>query len=295
MNQGVLASRIGDQPIAVVDFETTGFTPGVDRVVEVSVVHLAPGEAPQVVFDTLVNPMRRVAGTEIHGITDKDVESAPTFDQIAGRLVASLESCVVAAYNVYFDMKFLQYELSNIGVEYEPPHFCLMYLRTMLGLGKRCKLEEACTAHGVDHVPSHIASDDAMAAARLFSVYLEELSRVGVATYSELAGLRSYKFNNSFCCDPFPSPAQLQLTLFDKIVSRAGFTPPVDPVRRAFSDYWDALKVVLADLEVSDDEIAFLLDERRKGGLRKGQIRVLHARGFFERSISIHERQLARR
>ena len=87
---GIGSKCINDSPIAVVDFETTGLTPGVDRVVEVSVVRLNPGEVPQLVLDSLVNPMRPVAATEIHGITDADVASAPTFKEIAGDLIAAL-------------------------------------------------------------------------------------------------------------------------------------------------------------------------------------------------------------
>jgi DNA polymerase-3 subunit epsilon len=70
MASGIVDSRIQETPIAILDFETTGLTPGYDRVVEVCVMRCVPGQAPRIVLDTLVNPLRAVAATEIHGITD---------------------------------------------------------------------------------------------------------------------------------------------------------------------------------------------------------------------------------
>src|SRR5262245_14174544 len=63
------ALPIADTPVAVLDFETTGLRPGPDRVVEVAVVRIDPGQPPRVVLDTLVNPGRPMACTEIHGIS----------------------------------------------------------------------------------------------------------------------------------------------------------------------------------------------------------------------------------
>ncbi|HEU0067867.1 MAG TPA: 3'-5' exonuclease [Nitrospiraceae bacterium] len=179
MAGGIVGQSIYDTPVAIIDFETTGLTPGVDRVVEVAVVRIDAAGDVRLVLDTLVNPMRRVSATEIHGITDADVANAPRFADIAGELVSSLNGCIVAAYNVYFDIKFLNAELFSVGIDHEPPHFCLMYLRPMLGLGARCKLSVACQSHGVAYTPTHIAAQDALAAGQLLGVYRREASRLG--------------------------------------------------------------------------------------------------------------------
>lgn len=280
MSCGIASQTIAETPIAVIDFETTGLTPGYDRVVEVSVVRIDPGEQPKIVFDTLVNPARPMSATEIHGITDKDVAKAPRFSEIAGEVLDATRGCAIAAYNVYFDIKFLNFELTNSGVSHDPPHFCLMYLRPMLGMGSRCKLDEACRFHGVSYEPSHIAANDAFAASLLFTIYLGEMDRLGVTTFRDLANLKSYKFNDSFLCSPFPSAADFGLSRFDKVVSRAGYLIPNDPIRLAFASYWDALKTVLSDLEITDEELDYVRAERMKGGLKDEQIRVLHARAF---------------
>lgn len=279
---GISGHRISDTPIAIVDLETTGLTPGCDRVVEVSVVRIDPKQPPRVALDTLVNPTRRVAATEIHGITDEDVANAPRFADVAGKLVGVLHDCVIAAYNVYFDIKFLNYELEQAGVKHEPPYFCLMYLRPMLGLGSRCKLEEACRSHGIDYDVQHVAANDALASSKLLDCYFRVMKERGIGTYDNLASLKRYKFVNSFANNPLPPPSSFKLPACDRLCSRSGHVSAtvVDPRRSALGGYWDALKTVVADLEITDDEVEYVLKEKKRLGLKDEQIRAIHAKAF---------------
>lgn len=278
-----IATRpISDTPIAVIDFETTGLTPGLDRVVEVAVVRLEPGSQPQLVFDTLVNPMRSMAATEIHGITDADVADAPRFHDIAGELIAALSDCVIAAYNVYFDIKFLLSEMGQSGVNHIPPHFCLMYMRPMLGLGSRCKLDEACRAHNIDHDAAHVAAQDAEAAGLLLERYLDILKERKIHAFSDLARLRDYKFLKSFENSPFPEPSTFNLSRCTELRSRSAqvLHAQVEPTLNPLASYWDALRIALADLEITSEELDYLTKQRNQLGLRKEEVRVLHARAF---------------
>jgi len=305
--RGVLNQPVDETPVAIVDLETTGLSAGAHRVVEVSVIRIDPGQPPRLVLDTLVNPQRRVTATEIHGITDEDVADAPRFGDIAGHLVRSLYGCVLAAYNVYFDLPFLQYELSRVGLQSVVPHLCLMYLRPMIGLGPRCSLHDACCQHGIEHEHAHTAAADAQASARLWQVYLEALARRGVRTFGELKNLRSYKFVESLHHDPLAPPVGETLTAVNRFKSRSGWQPAGQPSanaepprpatapqerasagfasrQRSRSDtihsYWEALKAVLCDLEVTDDEIAYLAAKQEEWGLSAEEIRALHARAF---------------
>ena len=54
-----------------------------------------------------------------------------------------------------------------------------------------------------------------------------------------------------------------------------------DSDRSAMHAYWDALKTVLCDLRVTDDEVSHLLQTKRELGLKDEQTRVLHARAFI--------------
>ncbi len=279
---GIHARRIADTSFAIIDFETTGLSPGADRVLEISVVRLDPGQQPRLVFDTLVNPQRPVSATEIHGITDADVADAPHFQDIAGDLLDAIAGCVVAAYNVYFDMRFLQFELSLHGVRETPPHICLMYLRPLLGLGKRCRLVEACQCHGVRLDENHMAGADVIASGQLLAHYLEVLRDHRVTTFAELADCGNYKFLASLTNDPFASASAFRLNCSGRRKSRlAAVAQEATPKERnGLRDYWDALKAAVADLQISEDELRTIAEVRERHQLKPEQIRVLHARAF---------------
>ena len=197
MPHSIIDSHVANVPLAVIDFETTGLYPGEDRVVEVAIVRMDPGDQPRVVVDTLVNPDRPMAATQIHGITDDKVADAPMFNDVAPQILEALSGCVVAAYNVYFDIKFLEYELSQVVSLDLPPHLCLMYMRPLLGLGCKCPLMDACNDHGIKLNNAHAASADAMAAAELWPLYMNAMNNLGITTYRDIQNAKKHKFLSS--------------------------------------------------------------------------------------------------
>ncbi len=282
---GITETTIASLPIAIVDVETTGLHPRGDRVIEIGIVRIEPGGPPELVLDTLLNPGGPVSATEIHGITDADVRDAPRFEQVASVVHDALAGCVFASFNVYFDAKFVRAEFERTGVAAFPPHLCLMYLRPLLGIGKRCTLSDACHAHDVVHSNAHFAADDALASARLWLAYLEKMEALAIRTFSDLARRKSYKFTASFK-DPLTIASDPRAT-FRGFKSRRRPLGAAQVVQRPertrqdrLAEYWDALKSVLADLDASDPEIRYL--ERKRDDLRltAGEVRTLHARAF---------------
>lgn len=203
MSRGIRHLEIIQTPVAVLDFETTGLDPSRDRVVEVSVVRVDPGERPKLVLDTLINPRCPVKASHIHGITDRDVRSAPTFRDALGEIKAALAGCVVAAYNASFDMRFLRSESERAGHPGEVPYMCLMQLRPLLGLGARCNLAAACAVHRITIQNAHRASVDAMAAAGLVPVCISAIRNRGLRTFDDLSKLGGHAYLRSFELDPW--------------------------------------------------------------------------------------------
>lgn len=276
------ASQIRDVPIAVIDIETTGLHPGADRVVEVSVVRLEPAGEPAVVLNTLLNPQRPVAATEIHGITDRDVADAPAFSDIAGDLASSLSGAVLTAYNVYFDVRFLADEFARVGWAATMPHLCLMYMRPMLGLGRKCCLSDACRAHGIELLEAHTAAYDALAGARLWEFYTEVMLQKGVKTFGDIASLRAYKFSESLNLPPITLDAARSLRSGGRLKPRhpgVGQTPVPSRVDLVH-EYWDAVTAAVVDLELSDAEIRELADKRERFSLTNEELRAVHGRVF---------------
>lgn len=292
-DQGVLDRVVAETPIAVIDIETTGLTPGADRVVELSVVRREPGKQWQLVFDSLIRPLRPMASTEIHGITFEDVADAPTFKEVHGQILEALSGCVVASHNVHFDMRFLAYELADAGFSVIPPHFCLMHLRPMLGIGNRCSLEDACREHGIDYISAHISSTDVLAASRLFDIYLEEMGKRDVNTFADVGKLKQLQFVQSFVFPPIDSKKIPQSQTGRGLKSRrariaaateqtaAGDGTSPNQSNKELGIYWDNLRAVLSDLVVTNDEIALLEKKQKELHLSPEQVRVLHARIFI--------------
>ncbi len=281
---GISDRLISETPLAIIDVETTGLYPGGDRVVECAVVRVDPGTSPQLVFDSLINPRRHVSATEIHGITDADVMDAPVFEDIAGNVVGALAGCVLAAYNVYFDVKFVQHELAQVQIPGLPPHLCLMYLRPMLGLGNRCSLDDACRIHEIKRSVTHQAAADALSGVCLWQMYSEMFRRRGIKKFGDIANLKSYKFIDSFVAEPFASSMTKALRSSTHLKSRSRIAPAANAAARGrgdvLSEYWDALTGALADLVFTTEEIQYLDEKRRVLGLKEDELRWLHGRAF---------------
>ena len=170
---------------AVLDFETTGFSPKHgDRIIEIGAVYMDPELRIDGGLESLVNPQRDVGPTRVHGITAKDVFDAPTFDQVAPALLKMLDGRVIVGHNVSFDLRFLTAELEREGYEVpdyvaidtmqvartlfrqEPPaSFKLHDLSGHMGFDIESVFEHA----GLEQRPEHSAFGDALVTAFVLS------------------------------------------------------------------------------------------------------------------------------
>lgn len=158
---------------AVVDLETTGFSPTVNDIVEVAVVHV---EGPDLVLDTLVRPHGRLANWSIHGIGHHEARTAPRFSEIAGDLVDALVGRIVVAHHARFDIPFLEQAFAGIGLDLTLPGLCTLELHRKL-FGRPQRLEQACAELEIPFERDrHRAADDAMATALLFRAQLERFA-----------------------------------------------------------------------------------------------------------------------
>ncbi|MGN7250956.1 3'-5' exonuclease, partial [Arthrobacter sp. SAFR-014] len=109
---------VHDGPFAVVDVETTGFSPAQgDRVIEIAVARVDRHGRIEDEYSTLLNPEGRDTGALfIHGISNDAVRNAPFFHEVIGDILARLEGTVVVAHNAVFEERFLTSELQRAGV-----------------------------------------------------------------------------------------------------------------------------------------------------------------------------------
>jgi DNA polymerase-3 subunit epsilon len=191
-----------DLPIALVDVETTGKDASVDRVVEVGIVIARGGEVVER-RNWLVNPGRPIPkeASDVHKITDEQVQDAPAFEVVAQEITAMLAGCIPAAYNAAFDRAFLGNELARAGlslrkdVEWLDP---LVWARELQQGEKSRALGEVAARLGIALENAHRASDDAEAALRVlfvlgkdvrvprtYAALVQEQRRLGLAQADE--------------------------------------------------------------------------------------------------------------
>jgi len=155
---------------AVVDTETTGFSPQADRVIEIGVVALRPDGSLEGVWETLLNPHRDLGAVHVHHIHPEDVLDAPDFADVAGDLADVLRGRCFVGHNVSFDARFIAAEYARAGLPTTlaaADCLCTMRLSGQLLPGPTKTLEACCAKTGVVNHDAHSALGDARATAEL--------------------------------------------------------------------------------------------------------------------------------
>jgi DNA polymerase III epsilon subunit-like protein len=119
-----------DAPFAVVTIATTGFSPANgDRIVEIAIARVDARGVIHDEYSTLVNPGRDVGPVFVHGISNREVRSAPTFADMAGELLDRMDGAVVVMHDGAFVERFLDAEFARAGVQLPlTPALCSAWL-----------------------------------------------------------------------------------------------------------------------------------------------------------------------
>lgn len=157
-------------PFCVIDFETTGVNPVVDRVVQIGVVRFENCE-PVGSVKSLINPGRDIPAevSKIHGILQEHVEDAPHIRDFlyTDDVQKLLTDAQPAAYNAQFDKQFCPPFGSDWTWPWFDPLSMVRYVdRYVAGKGRH-KLEVTCKRYGIELVDAHDAISDATATGNL--------------------------------------------------------------------------------------------------------------------------------
>jgi DNA polymerase-3 subunit epsilon len=107
-----------ERPLAVLDLETTGLNPEVDRICQIAVTIHYPHKDP-IDWSSFINPEIPILNTENHSISDEMVKDAPLFKIVAPALAPNLLKSDLCGYNIKdFDLKFLRVEMQRAGVDW---------------------------------------------------------------------------------------------------------------------------------------------------------------------------------
>jgi len=172
----VLKNLTLQRPIAFIDVETTGLKPNIDRIVELSILKVYP-DGHHEYKSHRVNPEVSIPAeaTEIHGITNIDVESEPPFRGYAKSIRDFLDNCDLSGFNVIkFDLPFLEAEFSRSGIEFSRRNRYFIDSQVIYHQRDPRNLESAFIKYcGREMENAHAAEEDALASAQVLDGQLE--------------------------------------------------------------------------------------------------------------------------
>ena len=162
---------------AIVDIETCGgkFNYPNGRIIDICIV-IHDGLSVVDKFATLINPECRISSffTSISGITNDMVKDAPTFPQVAKKIIEYTEGRTFVAHNVNFDYNFIVGEFKTLGYNFERKKLCTVKMsrKYMPGFASY-SLGKLCNSIGITIHNRHRAEGDAVATAELFDRILK--------------------------------------------------------------------------------------------------------------------------
>ena len=168
---------------AIVDIETTGGQPAQDGITEIA-IFLHDGTRIVDSYATLINPERVIPAfiQRLTGITNEMVQDAPTFPEVARKLVEFTDGCVFVAHNVRFDYSFIKKAFADLGYTYSRKTLCTVRLsRALLPGLPSYSLGKLCAAIAIPLEHRHRAFGDAQATAHLFT-RLMDVNRAAIET-----------------------------------------------------------------------------------------------------------------
>jgi len=160
---------------SVVDIETTGNGYKGQKITEISVL-VFDGKKIINEFTSLVNPEQNIPAfiTNLTGITDAMVRSAPKFYEIAKKVEEITKDTVFVAHNVNFDYNIIRDEFKSLGFDFKRKKLCTVRLSRKIIPGlSSYSLGNICTAEGIEITARHRAKGDAEATVELFRRLIE--------------------------------------------------------------------------------------------------------------------------
>ncbi len=167
------------QKIAFIDIETTGASLTRDRIIEIGVLRVENNKLVGT-YRTLVNPEAYLPPeiTLLTGITEKELDRAPTFSKVKKELLEILDDCIFAAHNARFDYGFIKRELRREEVSFRARNLCTVKLsRQLYPRYRRHGLDEIIDRFGIVCEQRHRAFDDAEVLWKFYQLVLESFPK----------------------------------------------------------------------------------------------------------------------
>ena len=177
-----------DTTYCVLDLETTGFSPRLEKITEIGVMKYQDGKVIDK-FSCFVNPEKSIPPrvVEVTGITDDMVRNAETIDKVFPKLLEFIKDSVLVAHNAEFDVGFLRHFARELGYEFDFTYLDTLSLAyELFPEYKTYKLGRIAKNLGIKVDVAHRALDDVDTTVKVFKVMLDMLRERGVKTLEDI-------------------------------------------------------------------------------------------------------------
>ena len=177
-----------DTTYCVLDLETTGFSPRLEKITEIGVMKYQDVKVIDK-FSCFVNPEKSIPPrvVEVTGITDDMVRNAETIDKVFPKLLEFIKDSVLVAHNAEFDVGFLRHVAKELGYEFDFTYLDTLSLAyELFPEYKTYKLGRIAKNLGIKVDVAHRALDDVDTTVKVFKVMLDMLKERGVNTLEDI-------------------------------------------------------------------------------------------------------------
>jgi ATP-dependent DNA helicase DinG len=176
----------------VVDIESTGTNQSEDKIFQIGIAIVEKNEVSEK-FSFNINPAKKIPKPieVLTGITNKDVEMEPFFEEVAPMILNILEGKIFVAHNIQFDYQFLNSELRRSGFpELTNEGIDTVELAQILfPTFSSYKLSDISALFDFEHDHPHHADSDALVTAYLLIELQKRLDEIPLRLLEQLASL----------------------------------------------------------------------------------------------------------
>lgn len=182
--------RLVNRPICFVDVETNGGYGENARIIDIGIVRIEKNVVVKK-LSQLVDPGDRIPSfiERLTGINSQQLESAPTFRQVADEVSQILDGSIFVAHSAAFDYGMMSSEYRRIGEKFEYPVVCSARLsRALFPDFRKHNLDSLIDRHNLYVSNRHRGFDDAYAIWDFYKCCLKdfELDVIEGAIYKQL-------------------------------------------------------------------------------------------------------------
>ena len=196
--------NLKDTKFCVIDLETTGLNIKTDEMIAFACVPVH--ELKLLVnnaYYTLVKPEKyNIKSMKYHGISIDDLKNAPTFKEVAYKILETLDGIIVG-HSVEFDYRFLKKSFKKIGIKFKKNIIDIVLIEKWLAkknndLELDLTIEGLMNRYGLNDYYRHNAFADAFFTAQIFQFETLKLSRYGIDSAKKLLKIvNKVKYSNN--------------------------------------------------------------------------------------------------